>query len=93
MPAFPDRESSLLNKLYETAPWTAKLHQQESGAESGGVADNTTEPQPAAPLTNGVTEPIVNIGLPVQSQAATSKLRHMICACTYAHENCTCEIY
>ena len=69
MPAFPDRESSLLNKLYETAPWTAKLH-QESGSES---TDTTVTPAAAAPVVNGEPEPVLNIGAPVQPLLITSK--------------------
>ena len=65
MPAFPDRESSLLNKLYETAPWTAKLHQQDQEAGSEGV-------ETSQPVVNGVTEPTLNIGLPVDT-VVTSK--------------------
>ena len=67
MPAFPDRESSLLNKLYETAPWTAKLHQEAGGSEG----TETTEQPP--PVVNGVTEPAVNIGAPVDPLISTSK--------------------
>jgi len=69
MPPFPDRESSLLAKLYQTAPWTTKLHQEEGervgrggrggGGEGGGggaVGGGTTETQqlPGADL------PLVN---------------------------------
>lgn len=64
MPAFPDRESSLLNKLYETAPWTAKLHKQDD--ESGGEGTQST-----TPVVNGISEPSVNIGQPVDSLIST----------------------
>lgn len=71
MPAFPDRESSLLNKLYETAPWTAKLHQVEQESNSGEVA--TTLGAPMEPVVNNaVAEPNVNIGQPVDSLINTS---------------------
>lgn len=43
MPPFPDRESSLLAKLYQTAPWTAKLHQEEGEEkETAGVRETCT---------------------------------------------------
>ena len=46
MPPFPDRESSLLAKLYQTAPWTTKLHQEEGervgrGGRGGGEGGGT----------------------------------------------------
>ena len=41
MPAFPDRESTLLSKLYQSAPWTAKLH-KTTGEESGDGATRVT---------------------------------------------------
>ena len=66
MPAFPDRENSLLNKLYETAPWTAKLHQDSR--ESEGAETSETTP----PVMNGVTEPSVNIGIPAEPLITTS---------------------
>ena len=57
MPAFPERESSLLSKLHQTAPWTAKLHQEGSsdGEPSPERARNTvangpTEPPPVEPV-------------------------------------------
>jgi AP-2 complex subunit alpha len=63
MPAFPEKESSLLNKLYETAPWTAKLHQE------------STAPQPTEqpPVVNGVSEPVLNIGQPMDTLISTSE--------------------
>ncbi len=70
MPAFPDRESSLLNKLYETAPWTAKLHQQDQVAESCATSETMEAPLP--PVVNGATEPVL-IGLPVDTLISTSK--------------------
>lgn len=46
MPAFPDRESTLLSKLYQSAPWTAKLH-KTTGEESGdGVTRVTSDSVP-----------------------------------------------
>ena len=36
MPPFPDRESSLLSKLYQTAPWTSKLHKVRKGGGREG---------------------------------------------------------
>lgn len=70
MPAFPDKESSLLNKLYETAPWTAKLHQQDQETESTPAAPHG----PPIPIVNGDTEPVLNIGQPVDPLISTSKL-------------------
>lgn len=69
MPAFPDRKSSLLNKLYETAPWTAKLHQQEQGAGSGEAAGESMESMEPSPVVN---EPIINIGLSVDPLISTT---------------------
>ena len=62
MPPFPDRESSLLAKLYQTAPWTAKLHQdaREGGGEGGGGGEESVgEGTTAAPLSLGVN-PLAN---------------------------------
>lgn len=69
MPAFPDRKSSLLNKLYETAPWTAKLHHQEQGAGSGEAAGESMESMEPSPVVN---EPIINIGLSVDPLISTT---------------------
>ena len=49
MPPFPERESSLLSKLYQTAPWTAKLHQNES-------TESTTSTTPPSGFTPGAEE-------------------------------------
>ena len=64
MPAFPDKESSLLNKLYETAPWTAKVHHET------GPAEPASEPTEQLPVAN---EPMMNIGQPVDTLINTSK--------------------
>ena len=77
MPAFPDRESSLLNKLYETAPWTAKLHQQDQGTEPGVTTESVESPPP--PVVNGTTEPVL-IGLPVDTLISTGG--QVICFCS-----------
>lgn len=70
MPAFADKESSLLNKLYETAPWTAKLHQQDQEPGSAALAaPELTE----LPIVNGVSEPMLNIGQPVDPLINTSE--------------------
>ena len=60
MPAFPDRESTLLSKLYLSAPWTAKLH-KTSGEESGGVATNAEgSPPPVSDIGQPVGESLMN---------------------------------
>lgn len=69
MPAFPERESSLISKLNETAPWTAKLHQNVEDQSSPERADVS------AAVTNGPTEPAVNIGMPVDPLVSTGELR------------------
>lgn len=63
MPAFPERESSLLSKLHETAPWTLKLEQE--GTASSGEAQ--PQQQLTAPAHNGLAEPAINIGSPVDA--------------------------
>ncbi len=68
MPAFPDRESSLLNKLYETAPWTAKLHQTDD-AENG-----TSGTDVLPPIEMPTIEPEVNIGQFDNALITTGKL-------------------
>ena len=55
MPAFPERESTLLSKLYQSAPWTAKLH-KTSGEES--VGGTTREEEPPAPVINDIGQPV-----------------------------------
>ena len=55
MPAFPERESTLLSKLYQSAPWTAKLH-KTLGEESVGGA--TREEEPPAPVINDISQPV-----------------------------------
>ena len=54
MPPFPlDKESSLLNKLYETAPWTAKLHkkEEEGPSEDSGTAEEVLTVPPIAVIS------------------------------------------
>ena len=75
MPAFPDRESSLLNKLYETAPWTAKLHKRDNDMTSEENA--TTGGGITITVPNGITEP--NIGNPVDPLISTSKGLNACC--------------
>ena len=76
MPAFPDRESSLLNKLYETAPWTAKLHQQDQGDQGGqggselGVTTSVPAELPPPPVVNGTTDTLL---LPIDTLISTSE--------------------
>lgn len=66
MPAFPDKESSLLNKLYETAPWTAKLHglAPEAGAPQPPHQQQQQQQEPDGgapqPVVNGVAEPVMS---------------------------------
>jgi hypothetical protein len=55
MPAFPERESTLLSRLYQSAPWTAKLH-KTAGEESVGGA--TREEEPPAPVINDIGQPV-----------------------------------
>lgn len=74
MPAFPDKESSLLNKLYETAPWTAKLHQQDQETDPTVATPLDSSTEPPVSIVNGVTEPILNIGQPVDPLVNTSEL-------------------
>ena len=54
MPAFPERESTLLSKLYQSAPWTAKLH-KTSGEESVGGA---TQEDGSPPPVNDIGQPV-----------------------------------
>ena len=68
MPAFPERESSLLSKLHETAPWTVKLeHERPSSGET-----QSEQVQDFSP--NGPVEPVINIGAPVDPLINTGKL-------------------
>lgn len=53
MPAFPEKDSLLLSKLYKTAPWMAKLH---DGPGTGGQESETTEP-PEESQTTGAVPP------------------------------------
>ena len=78
MPVFPDRESSLLSKLYQSAPWTAKLH-KTSGEESvGGATQDEVTP----------TVPVADVGQPVgETPAVTSTGKGVQCACA-----CMCTL-
>ncbi len=81
MPAFPpDKESSLLNKLYETAPWTAKLHKKES--DSGNANEEvTTAGSGDGAVHNGISEPNIGTSITVDPLIATSKcVRVCVCA-------------
>ncbi|XP_064399538.1 AP-2 complex subunit alpha-2-like [Halichondria panicea] len=63
MPAFPERESSLLSKLHESAPWTAKLHKDVTSPAS----QPSPEREPSSTVSNGPTQsPAVNIGMPIE---------------------------
>ena len=64
MPPFPERESSLLAKLYHTAPWTAKLHQGEGSPEKKEETTATSENAP--PVANGplLINPLAPAGNP-----------------------------
>jgi hypothetical protein len=55
MPAFPERESTVLSKLYQSAPWTAKLH-KTAGEESVGGATRVEEPP--APVIHDTDQPV-----------------------------------
>lgn len=59
MPVFPERESTLLSKLYQSAPWTAKLH-KTAGEESVGGA--TQEEEGSPPPVNDIGQPVGLIG-------------------------------
>ena len=60
MPTFPDRESTLLSKLYQSAPWTAKLH-KTSGEESvGGATREESSPAPVSDIGQPVGESLIN---------------------------------
>ena len=63
MPAFPERESSLLSKLHESAPWTAKLHQDVRSENQPSPETETSNT-----VSNGPTQPppAVNIGMPME---------------------------
>lgn len=72
MPPFPERESSLLSKLYQTAPWTAKLHHDEGeeGAPKPPAGGMAPIQAPEAPVANGplvgIQPPLVTTGSPSQ---------------------------
>ena len=69
MPPFPERESSLLAKLYQTAPWTSKLHQEDAG--EGGKAETETQEGAGGPKTT-VEAPLANGPLLVNTLPATN---------------------
>ena len=71
MPAFPDRESTLLSKLYQSAPWTAKLH-KTSGEESGGGATHE----------EGSPAPATDVGQPVGDSLISTP---GMCACRHIY--------
>lgn len=72
MPVFPERESSLIAKLHQSAPWTAKLHKEGS---SDGVPSPEREPATTVePVSNGLVNtetPAVNIGIPMEPIVST----------------------
>lgn len=48
MPAFPEKDSLLLSKLYKTAPWMAKLHESSTTQETElTIETKEATPQPA----------------------------------------------
>ncbi|CAI8017166.1 AP-2 complex subunit alpha-2 [Geodia barretti] len=74
MPPFPEKESSLLSKLYQTAPWTAKLHLDKAAAPakpveltvSGTVTPSVANgPSPQKPQTTPTTSLIDTTPAPV----------------------------
>ena len=47
MPAFPEKDSLLLSKLYKTAPWMAKLHESSNPTDDdNATTSDTKEPTP-----------------------------------------------
>ena len=80
MPPFPERESSLLSKLYQTAPWTAKLHQNESTESTTATVTVPTQDEPqvgSLPVTTQFAE-----SAPVtDSLISTSPAGVCVCVC------------
>lgn len=72
MPAFPERESSLLSKLHETAPWTLKL-EVEGGPSSSPTQAAFSDLNNSS--HNGPAEAVVNIGAPVDALISTGESR------------------
>jgi AP-2 complex subunit alpha len=53
MPPFPEKESSLLSKLYQTAPWTAKLHHLDKGPATAKPVELTVSVTTTSSVANG----------------------------------------
>ena len=83
MPPFPERESSLLSKLYQTAPWTAKLHQNESTESTTSTVTVPTqdEPQVGSLLNGPVTTQIAESAPVTDSLISTSPAGMCVCVC------------
>ena len=83
MPPFPERESSLLSKLYQTAPWTAKLHQNESTESTTATVTVPTqdEPQVGSLLNGPVTTQIAESAPVTDSLISTSPAGMCMCVC------------
>ena len=80
MPPFPHRESSLLSKLYQTAPWTAKLHTSTGGeGGEGGAAAGLTLPTvsngPVVAMTTSPPETTLITTAPVTGKTFKEILR------------------
>ena len=60
MSTFPDRESTLLSKLYQSAPWTAKLHKTTGGGVSGWSHTRGELPAPVSDIGQAVGESLVS---------------------------------
>lgn len=72
MPAFPERESSLLSKLHQSAPWTAKLH-NDTLPDSTASSEQSTASN-VEPVANGLIDTktsAVSIGMPVEPLLST----------------------
>lgn len=65
MPLFPEKDSLLLSKLYQTAPWMAKLHESPETHRREEEAE-PAPPQPAPPTAAGgdPSDPIYGNTLP-----------------------------
>ena len=60
MPTFPYCESSLLSKLYQSAPWTAKLRKTLGEESVGGATHVESSPPPVSDIGQVVGESLVN---------------------------------